>query len=360
MIFSSDLGRRVARWAGPVSIILAGIAMMVWAWQTWADVIIDFGRELYVPWQMTQGKILYRDIAYFNGPLSPSVNYVWFRLFGVSIRTLILCNPVILAGLVWLTRALWLQVASPLAATSACVVLLVGFSFGPLNYNFVCPYSHELTHGIFLSTAAIFFIGRYGKNRRVFSAAGAGLALGLAFLTKPEVFVAAVPAVILGLAMTIWLERSAPRRLAQVLAIFAAAVLAPVLAAFALLRRVMETDEAWRGILGGWAYIFNEELWEQPFYRGIMGTSDIEQSLLSISRNIGRYGLFFLCVGGLAFALRGHRTYRAWIAAALFFPPRSVCLAVACSGKPNAPDASGHACAMRGVLRRVFKIRPEL
>jgi hypothetical protein len=321
MIFSSDLERRAARWVAPVSIMLAGSAMVVWTWQTWADVTIDFGRELYVPWQMTEGKVLYRDIAYFNGPFSPCVNYVWFRLFGVSIRTLVLCNLVILAGLVWLTRALFLRVAGPLAATSACLVLLIGFSFGQPNYNFVCPYSHDLTHGIVLSTAAIFCINCYGKNRKVSFAAGAGLMLGLAFLTKPEVFAAAAPAVILGLALTLQLERPLPRRRAAVLASFVVAALAPVLAAFALLGRVMETRDAWRGVLGGWAFIFNEELRRQPFYRNVMGASDIEQSLLAISRAMGWQGLFFLCVAGLAFALRKQATYRAWIAAGLFCLP---------------------------------------
>ena len=36
--------------------------------------MIDFGRELYVPWQLNEGKALYRDIAYFHGPFSPYLN----------------------------------------------------------------------------------------------------------------------------------------------------------------------------------------------------------------------------------------------------------------------------------------------
>ena len=76
--------------------------MTVWTWQTWADVLVDFGREVYVPWQLTEGKVLYRDIAYFNGPLSPYLNSIWFRLFGTSILTLAICNLAILAALVCL------------------------------------------------------------------------------------------------------------------------------------------------------------------------------------------------------------------------------------------------------------------
>ncbi|HEY1628509.1 MAG TPA: hypothetical protein VGF52_01550, partial [Tepidisphaeraceae bacterium] len=51
-----------------IAISLTFLIMLAWTWGTWPDPIVDFGRELYVPWQLTQGKILYRDIAYFNGP----------------------------------------------------------------------------------------------------------------------------------------------------------------------------------------------------------------------------------------------------------------------------------------------------
>ena len=68
------------RLAGPLTIALAGAAMLAWTWGTWPNVLVDFGRELYVPWRLTEGEVLYRDIAYFTGPLSPYLNALWFRL----------------------------------------------------------------------------------------------------------------------------------------------------------------------------------------------------------------------------------------------------------------------------------------
>ena len=326
MTFGSDFGRRAAWWAAPVLLILTGIAMTVWTWQTWADVTIDFGREVYVPWQLTEGKILYRDIAYFGGPLSPGVNYLWFKLFGVSIQTLVFCNLAILTGLVCLAGYLLSRVASRLATTGACLVLLIGFAFGQPNYNFVCPYSHDITHGIVLALAAISCIAGYIKNRKVACLAVAGVMLGLTFLTRPEVFAAALPAAVFGLAMTIRLERPPRRRLAMIVGVSAAAGLAPVLAAFALLRRFMETGAAWRGVLGGWAYIFNQELRGQPYYRSVMGVAGIDDNLLSILKLIGWYGLFLVCIAGLALLFRPGGTYRTWIAGGLFLLPAVIML----------------------------------
>ena len=59
--------------------------MLAWTWGRWPDVLVDFSRELYVPWRMTEGQVLYRDVAYFAGPFSPSLDALWFRLFGVGI-----------------------------------------------------------------------------------------------------------------------------------------------------------------------------------------------------------------------------------------------------------------------------------
>src|SRR3984893_6418131 len=83
-------------------------ALTFWSWRKWADPLVDFGRELYVPWQITRGKMLSRDIASLFGPLSPYINALWFRLFGVSLITLadvhlaVLCLAV--AGIYHLLR----------------------------------------------------------------------------------------------------------------------------------------------------------------------------------------------------------------------------------------------------------------
>lgn len=84
-------------WAGWLLIFATGALMAYWTWGAWPDVVIDFGRELYVAWRLTEGDVLYRDLAYFNGPLSPYINMIWFRLFGVGLRTLVLCNLFLLA-----------------------------------------------------------------------------------------------------------------------------------------------------------------------------------------------------------------------------------------------------------------------
>jgi len=273
----------IRRWIGPIAIVVIGFVMAYWSWRAWPDVLVDFGRELYVPWQLAEGKVLYADIAYLNGPLSPYLNALWFRMFGVSILTLALCNICLLAVLAGLVFHLFHRISGRLAASSACLILVTVFAFGQLisvgNYNFVCPYSHELTHGLILCTAAITCLSTYHRRRRLLWVAGAGLAVGLTFLTKVEVFLAGALAVAAGLSLIVWIERPGPRRTVQLLAMFIASVLLPPAIALVLLSTAIPASEALHAMAGSWSSLLGSDLVSMDFYRKGMGLLDAGANL---------------------------------------------------------------------------------
>src|SRR5579863_2050175 len=126
-----------------VAIATTTLMMVALSWETWPDVIIDFGREVYVPWRLSEGEVLYRDLAYFNGPLSPYLNSLWFRLFGVSIHVLALANLGILFVLLALFYTLLAEIGSRTSALLASLLFVLVFGFGRYvlggNYNYICP-----------------------------------------------------------------------------------------------------------------------------------------------------------------------------------------------------------------------------
>ena len=64
------LSRR-APLAGWIAVVLMGALAIATGWDRGPDPLVDFGRELYVSWRLTEGDVLHRDIAWFNGPLGP-------------------------------------------------------------------------------------------------------------------------------------------------------------------------------------------------------------------------------------------------------------------------------------------------
>ncbi|HWP41211.1 MAG TPA: hypothetical protein VNL70_09815 [Tepidisphaeraceae bacterium] len=342
----------IAHWGLVIGVFAT---MLAWSWFGWPDPLVDFGRELYVPWQILSGQVLYRDIAYFNGPLSAYFNAMVFAVLGVSLRSIVIVNLMLLAVLTWMVWRLIVWIADRFAATVACIVLLTVFAFIQLggigNYNFVTPYSHELTHGLVLSFVAIMCFGEFvrggkknphpcplpeyrerGKgaaldeHREVGKAAahsergegqtgvglpqcrqrragalwlmGAGLALGMVFLTKPEVFVAAVLALGTGIAL------HPPKPAARSLVGLALVVLAPILVAFLLLCLAMPEAEAIRGVLGAWVYLFNPRITGSEFYARVLGTHQLIWSIVYIVLACAVYAVALAMAGMLAMLRR--------------------------------------------------------
>jgi hypothetical protein len=252
---------------------LTFLALAWWSWRKWPDPLIDFGRELYVPWQITRGKVLHRDLATLFGPLSPYVNALWMRLFGVSLLTLAVCNLAIFAALVAAVHRLVRLATDRFTATAASLLVLVVCGFSQLlpvgNYNFVTPYSHEATHGLALSVLVLLLVQEAATARRRTVAGAAGLAFGLATLTKPEIAIALAAAVAIGhlgvAAVDGW---AAARSLA---AAFAGAAFAGPALFFLYFRSHMGAPVAMHAVAGGWAAASNPAVIGNGFYRLVMG-----------------------------------------------------------------------------------------
>lgn len=272
--------REVSRswWVGLVVAAAAG-AWMAWStWARWPDVTIDFGRELYVPWRLAEGQELYRDLAHLNGPLSPTVNALWMRLLGASLRSLFIGNLVVVGATTLVLWALLCRLGSRLSATCALVVFMTCFAFAHLlatgNYAWMAPYAHEVTHGMLLAFASLWLLSPGARARPAWRTALAGLALGLSFLTKPETFLAAL----LGVVALLLAERATWR---THLALAGGAALGPLLA-WALLSVAMPTGTALRGTLGAWPVVLSKDLAGAAFYRKGMGLDDVGSSVASL------------------------------------------------------------------------------
>lgn len=300
---------------GPRTILLARLgffllplALTAWSWQQWADPQIDFGREAYTAWRLGAGDVLYRDIAWFNGPLSAYWNAAWMWLLGPSIQTLALVN----LGLVYVTLYLLVHLvhrwSSPVAGGTVGVMFLTVFAFGQYdgigNFNFICPYSHEIMHGFVLCLGVLAALERLGRTDRAAWAGLAGLLLGLAFLTKAELFLAGAAAAGVRLGLHLVAHPSGRGRSA---ALFFAGLTLPAALSWVLLRAPLGAAAAWQATLGSWPYLGNQELTELVFYRQMIGL-DRRWENLSLMGNWG-LGTLFTIVAALKLM---QRMPRAW------------------------------------------------
>jgi hypothetical protein len=271
----------------PAVLLSATFVAMAWlTWGRWPDVLVDFGRELYVPWRITQGAVLGRDLEwYVTGPLPPYVNAALFAAVGPSLRALVLLNLAVLAAITALLYRLLAASSGRVGATAGCLAFLGVFAFGQYlpggNYNYVTPYSHGATHGMALALAGLALAAVYLRTRAGAAAVAAGLCLGLVFLTKPELFVATAAA--LGVA-AIAAPRGSRREDARTVLGFGAAAAAPVAVAWAALATRMPASDAWGLVIAPWRLLSGSAALANRYY--LEGTG-----LDAPARNLGLLAL---------------------------------------------------------------------
>ena len=268
---------------GPALILFTAVIMAWWSWGKWTDPMIDFGRELYIPWQILGGSTLYKDIAYFNGPLSPYINSLWFFLLGVHMRSLIIANFIILALITLFLYKLLKNADSKIGATIGCLVLIIVFAFPRYdfvgNYNFITPYSHEMTHGLLLSLLGLYVLSRYQLQKKSWMVFLSGLFLGLVFLTKTEFALAGGIAIFSGFIITFWSQKEPYKQILLKISLLLSGAFIPPIISFLLLSIHMPLHLAFLGTLGSWPGTFNSELRNSFFYKQIMGTYDLGLSV---------------------------------------------------------------------------------
>ena len=261
--------------------------MLWWTWDKWPDIFIDFGRELYVPWQLSLGEVLYRDIAYFNGPLSPYFNSLWFRLFGPHMVVLILVNVALLFFLIVLVHTLVRRISNRSGAVAASMMFVALFAFGDYdqvaNYNYICPYSHEMVHGILLSLGALLCMMAYCENMGMKALCAASLLTGLVFLTKAEIFLALFCSLSMALISTLLLKRATiPTLLKSTLSFSVSMALPPIIAASCMVP-VLGPVPALKSVAGSFFYLFTtDKVARLPLYMWGMGTDDVGGNLIKM------------------------------------------------------------------------------
>jgi hypothetical protein len=324
---------RLGSVAGPLIVTAAGGAMAAATWGTWPDPITDFGKEVYIAWQLSLGRRLYTDVAYHLGPLSPYFNALAFKLFGPTLATLEWLNLCLLALMIALAYRLIRRIAGDVAATFSGITFVCLFAFThftPIaDYNFICPYDHAHTHGLLLGLLGLTFADVYTLHRRPWALAAAGLTVGLAFLTRAELFLADAAGVLAVLVIKDGITAKTPRRqedgsfffqnsefriqnflgvLAswRLIILFLGTMLVPILLTLLLLGP--------RAVYGSWPILFSTSVPNNSFYRDSMGTLDIDASLWRLVRWTFWWLVLFL---PWAYVARPGRNRLLWSALAL-------------------------------------------
>jgi hypothetical protein len=293
--------KKIHSWLGAIPMGIAFILLSWLGWRKWPDPLIDFGQQLYVPWRLSRGAVLYHDVSYVYGCLSVCYHAVLFKIFGVSLNVLLVSNFLTLIFLLLLVYRLFLKCSDVWTAATIGLALAV-LAFSQLldvgNYNYLCPYSHEEFHGVVLAVVMMACLARWLSTGRKFPVAFAGGCLGLIFLTKPEVFIAAAAPFVVAVLLQ-WRRISIPG-LAKSLSLAVICALIPPAGFFVYFHSKMDSADAIRAICGAWLPLLHSTGIHVPIYQRNMG---LDAPWLHIGLALLEFGALAAVIGLCAWRL---------------------------------------------------------
>jgi hypothetical protein len=297
------------------AVVAVGFGALVWwTWASWPDPVVDAGREVVAATRLAGGAVLYRDVAWFNGPFSAYWNAVWMATLGPSFRTLFLVNLALVAAFTALVYRMLRFDTGVFAAGLGAMMFLTCFAFGQQldigNYNWIAPYSHELTHGVMLGGAGLASWVVCVRRNSIRWARVWGGATGLVCLTKPETAVAGLCGFAVAAA---FLVRRAPDR-RRLVWTACAWLTVPAVAAAALFALALTPRAAVAASLGAWQGLTRDDVTGLSFYRAVSGLDHPNENLGRLLESFSGWLLVLGTVAAASWTLRARVPAAAYVA----------------------------------------------
>lgn len=140
------------------------IAILIGTFAHHGNLIVDCGREAYYSLQVSQGKVLYKDIFNIYGPFSYMYNALLFKIFGVNLNVLFLSGCVssfCIASLTYLIARRFMDELTSFSISAFAIMV------GVLNtniFNTVFPYSYGMLYGTVTVLASIWLLLKYEES----------------------------------------------------------------------------------------------------------------------------------------------------------------------------------------------------
>jgi hypothetical protein len=169
------------------------------------------------------------------------------------------------------------------------------------NYNFLCPYSHDLTHGLALSLGALACL-LLPRKLTIANTAASGALVGLVFLTKLETLLACSAAITVGFILRVAIRDR--RTQLQLTAVLMISALAPGILAFLILNHWMPWKTSFIGVSSAIYWPLHSEVSSLPFYRNLLGTDDFKHNLLQMLVGVALIAAAGVVTAGASFLSR--------------------------------------------------------
>ncbi|HSA06207.1 MAG TPA: hypothetical protein P5556_03420 [Candidatus Gastranaerophilales bacterium] len=153
-------------------------------WNHQGSILIDCGREAYIPEQILKGKVLFKDIFILYGPLSYQINAFLYKIFGIHLNTLyyagIFNSLIIVSVFYWISRKL----TSIKTSWLACFLLMTICIFYFHITGYIFPYAYAAVYALSSFLISVLFCMYYIEKSKPVFLSLAALFMGISAVNK--------------------------------------------------------------------------------------------------------------------------------------------------------------------------------
>lgn len=132
-----------------------------------SGILIDFGREVYYPEQMLNGKVLYKDLFNIYGPFAYQINAILYKIFGTKLSALygagIVCSLLTVSGIYLIAKKFLSGFSSFSIGIFSIVIGVTTTSI----FNFHFPYSWAMLYGLVAFLYSLLFLIKFQEDNKV-------------------------------------------------------------------------------------------------------------------------------------------------------------------------------------------------
>lgn len=120
------------------------------------SIMVDSYREIYIPQQMLEGKVLYKDIFVIYPPLAYFINAVLIKITNNGLNTLLFSGLFSTLGIIFLTYRISKMFTNDFGAFAICLFIISSLILSPNVFNSFLPYSYGILYGILFTLLALY------------------------------------------------------------------------------------------------------------------------------------------------------------------------------------------------------------
>ena len=121
------------------------------------DIFVDSFREAYIPVQILNGELLYRNIFTIYAPFSYLFNALLFFIFGINLKVLYFASLIASLGICNLAFFISNRFINKNYSLAVVLFIIGGGVLSPNVFNFIFPYSYGVLYGLLFTLGCIYF-----------------------------------------------------------------------------------------------------------------------------------------------------------------------------------------------------------